>query len=130
GREVIFTHTWNFLPSVKSTFDLSAGTHEYPFERVLPGNIIESLEGNPRIGVSYNLKAVITRPAFYSDVCVNKPLRVVRTLLPSALELSQSMAIENIWPGKVEYLIETPRKAVAFGSYTPIEVYLSPLLKD
>jgi len=39
------------------------------------------------------------------------------------------MAIENIWPGKVEYLIETPRKAVAFGSYTPIEVYLSPLLK-
>lgn len=117
------------MPTGKGTFDLSAGSHEYAFERVLPGDLTESLEGNARVGVYYNLRATLMRPTFFSDIVVTKPIRVVRTLLPSALELSQTMAIENIWPQKVEYLIETPRKAVAFGSYTPIEVFLSPLLK-
>ncbi|KAF3909566.1 hypothetical protein AA313_de0205345 [Arthrobotrys entomopaga] len=39
------------------------------------------------------------------------------------------MAVENIWPNKVEYTVSTPSKAVVFGSFIPIEVRLTPLLK-
>jgi hypothetical protein len=56
-------------------------------------------------------------------------VRVVRTLNAGALELSQTMSVENLWPNKVEYSISIPNKAVVFGSSIPVDIVLIPLLK-
>ncbi len=53
----------------------------------------------------------------------------MRTLDSSALEFLHAMSVENIWPNKVEYSLVIPRKAIAFGTFIPLEVRLTPLLK-
>ncbi|EPS41456.1 hypothetical protein H072_4613 [Dactylellina haptotyla CBS 200.50] len=108
---------------------IPAGNHEYPFQWVLDGNAPESVEGFGEAGILWDLQAHLERSVYLSDVHASKHFRVIRTLPHTALEFSQTMAVENVWPNKVEYTVSTPSKAVVFGSYIPIEVRLTPLLK-
>ena len=58
-----------------------------------------------------------------------KRLRIIRTLTSDAVELSETIAVDNTWPNKVEYSLSCPTKAIAIGSSTPITMTLVPLLK-
>src|SRR5436190_6983453 len=80
---------------------------------------------------------------------MRKPLRIIRTLDPSALELTHAMvsqsfyrivihrptcsqcaqSVQNVWPNKIEYSITTPTKAVIFGTTLRVDFRLLPLLK-
>ncbi|KAG0639464.1 hypothetical protein HOY80DRAFT_86908 [Tuber brumale] len=130
NESVVFVKKWEFLEfSHRNPVTLRPNNYEYSFETVLPGDLPESIEGLEHAQIFYRLKAVIERPRFAQNIIAKKHLRVVRTLGPSALELSQAMSVENIWPNKVEYSISIPSKAVAFGSSIPIDIILVPLLK-
>jgi hypothetical protein len=50
----------------------------------------ESVEGLPETWVMYRFKAEIGRK-YAKDIIARKPLRIIRTLDPSALELSHAM---------------------------------------
>lgn len=139
-ERVLYEHEWsnleagnrtnnNTTPSTAQSHTLAPGNHELPFELVLPGSLEESVEGLEGGQVVYKLVATIERGRFANNIVAKKHLRVVRTLGPDALELSQTMSMENIWPEKVEYSISIPAKAVAIGSFTPIHMHLTPLLK-
>jgi hypothetical protein len=139
-ERILYEHEWsnleagnrtnnNTTPSTAQSHTLAPGNHELPFELVLPGSLEESVEGLEGGQVVYKLVATIERGRFANNIVAKKHLRVVRTLGPDALELSQTMSMENIWPGKVEYSISVPAKAVAVGSFTPIHMHLIPLLK-
>lgn len=104
------------------------GNYEFPFNVVLPGTITESVEGLPNASVIYKLEAVLER-SNTSDYIRHKPLRIVRTLRHDAVELSETVAVNNSWPNKVEYSISVPAKAIAVGSAMPIYVMIVPLLK-
>ncbi|KAK6526994.1 hypothetical protein TWF281_010190 [Arthrobotrys megalospora] len=108
---------------------IPAGNHEYPFQWLLFGNAPESVEGFSEASILWDLQAHLERSVYLSDVYASKHFRVVRTLPHTALEFSQTMAVENVWPNKIEYTVNTPCKAVVFGSYIPIEIKLTPLLK-
>ncbi|QLQ78430.1 hypothetical protein HG537_0A06770 [Torulaspora globosa] len=108
---------------------LVKGNYEFPFSAILPGSIPESVEGLPNASVVYKLEATIERNKFHTDLICRKHLRVVRTLAPDALELSETVAVDNTWPNKVEYSISIPEKAIAIGSSTPIHILIIPLLK-
>ncbi|KAK6538843.1 hypothetical protein TWF694_010407 [Orbilia ellipsospora] len=126
---------------------IPAGNHEYPFEWILNGSKYrriqqaehvltlhcidapESVEGFKEAGILWDIHAHLERSVLVSDAHASKHFRVIRTLPHTALEFSQSMSVENIWPNKVEYTVSTPSKAVVFGSFIPIEVRLTPLLK-
>lgn len=95
---------------------------------MLDGTLPESVEGLKDYYVVYRFKAEICRKRA-KDIVVRKPLRIVRTLAPSALELSHAMSVENIWPNKIEYSISTPSKAIVFGSFLQVDFKLIPLLK-
>lgn len=95
---------------------------------MLDGTLPESVEGLKDAYIVYRFKAEIGRKRA-KDIVVRKPLRIVRTLASSALELSHAMSVENIWPNKVEYSISTPSKAVIFGSFLQVDFKLVPLLK-
>lgn len=107
---------------------LAQGNYEFPFSTVLPGSLTESVEGLPNATVIYKLEAIIERPSG-SDLICQKPLRVVRTLSPDAVELSETVAAENSWPNKVDYTLSCPAKSIAIGSATPIYIVIVPLLK-
>lgn len=104
------------------------GNYEFPFNIVLPGTITESVEGLPNASVIYKLEAVLER-SNTSDYIRQKPLRIVRTLRHDAVELSETVAVDNRWPKKVEYSISVPAKAIAVGSAMPIYIMIVPLLK-
>ncbi|KAK9468916.1 hypothetical protein V1512DRAFT_258203 [Lipomyces arxii] len=132
-EKVVFEHTWNFLDWEKgkpvTSHTIGQGNYEYPFEVVLPGAINESVEGLDGGSVIYKMKAIVERGRFANNLIKKKHIRVVRTLGPEALELFQTMSIENVWPSKIDYSISIPSKAVPIGSATPIHLLLQPLLK-
>ncbi|CCK71951.1 arrestin family protein KNAG_0I01660 [Huiozyma naganishii CBS 8797] len=114
--------------SGSNSHTLVKGNYEFPFSAILPGSITESVEGLPHASVTYQLEATIERPRMGDLIC-RKPLRIVRTLSPDVVELSETVSVENTWPKKVDYSISIPAKAVAVGSATPIYIMLVPLLK-
>lgn len=108
---------------------LLQGNYEFPFSAILPGSLVESVEGLPNASITYKLEANIERNKFFSDLICRKHIRVVRTLQTDAVELSETMAVDNTWPNKVDYSISVPAKAIAIGSLTPIHIEVVPLMK-
>ncbi|OJJ05504.1 hypothetical protein ASPVEDRAFT_137895 [Aspergillus versicolor CBS 583.65] len=128
-ERVFYEKTWRFRDAGKSKTEiLPAGNYEYPFEIILEGSMPESVEGLSDTYVTYRFKAEIGRK-YAKDIIVRRPLRIIRTLESSALELSHAMSVENIWPNKIEYSISTPTKAVIFGTSIRVDFKLIPLLK-
>lgn len=115
--------------SSSKSITLAAANYEWPFEIVIPGSTPESVEGLDEVHVIYKLKATIARGRLSSDLHTYKPVRIVRTLDPAALELAHAMTIENVWPNKVEYSLQIPQKAVIFGTSIQIDMTFTPLLK-
>lgn len=115
-----FQHNSNILPE---------GNYEFPFSTILPGSVFESVEGLPGASVVYKLQATIDRGKFSNDLHTKKHLRIIRTLTPDAVELAETMAVDNTWPKKVEYSISIPSRAIAIGSSTPVNMLLVPLAK-
>lgn len=108
---------------------LVQGNYEFPFSAILPGDMPESVEGLPGASVVYKLESTIDRGKFHHPMVTKKHVRVVRTLTTDSVELSETVAVDNTWPKKVEYSLNVPSKAIAVGSGTPISLMLVPLLK-
>lgn len=108
---------------------LDKGNYEFPFSAILPGSLPESVESLPNCFVTYSMESVIERSKSYSDLICRKNIRVLRTISPAAVELSETVCVDNSWPNKVDYSISVPNKAVAIGSATPINISIVPLSK-
>lgn len=108
---------------------LIRGNYEFPFSVILPGTLSESVEGLNNASVTYSITANIERGRGNPDLICKKKFRVVRTMAPDSIELSETLCVENSWPEKVEYAISIPAKAVAIGSSTPISIKLIPIMK-
>lgn len=121
------THSSTNLAEKHHTLVL--GNYEIPFSAVLPGSMPESVEGLPGGLVIYMLEASIDRGKFHNSLLAKRHVRVIRTLTTDAVELSETVAVDNTWPKKVEYSLNVPSKAIAIGSGTPISFMLVPLLK-
>lgn len=108
---------------------LPAGNYEWPFEFIFSGSTAESVEGMTETYLTYKLKATVARGRLAYDLHTYKPVRVIRTLDPSALELAHAMTVENVWPNKIEYSIVIPQKAIIFGSAIDVKMRFTSLLK-
>ncbi|KAI8958731.1 hypothetical protein F5Y11DRAFT_359762 [Daldinia sp. FL1419] len=126
----ILRHTWPpFVGQTTHHNTLAPGNYEWPFEYLLPGDTAESVEGLYQTGITYVLKATISRGKLAKNIHAFKRFRIIRTLEPAALEFNHAMSVENIWPNKIEYSVVIPQKAVVFGSNIPLEMRFTPLLK-
>lgn len=131
----IFSHRWppfvgHSGPGSSSRgLTLPAGNYDWPFELVIPGTMAESVEGLHDTHIVYKLKATVARGKLAYDLHAWKPVRIVRTLDPSALELAHAMTVENIWPNKIEYQLIIPQKAIMFGTAINIQMRFTSLLK-
>lgn len=115
--------------SAKNNHVLVQGNYEFPFSAILPGDMPESVEGLPGASVVYKLESILERGKFHNPMVTKKHVRVVRTMTTDSVELSETVAVDNTWPQKVEYSLSVPSKAIAVGSGTPISLMLVPLLK-
>ncbi|KZV11624.1 ROG3 [Saccharomyces cerevisiae] len=115
--------------SSPSSCTLDKGNYDFPFSAILPGSLPESVESLPNCFVTYSMESVIERSKNYSDLICRKNIRVLRTISPAAVELSETVCVDNSWPDKVDYSISVPNKAVAIGSATPINISIVPLSK-
>ena len=79
---------------------LKADNYEFPFDVVLEGSLPESVEGLGETFVIYRFRAEIGRK-YSKDIVARKPLRIIRTLDPSNLELSHAMVCLNPEPRKL-----------------------------
>jgi arrestin-related trafficking adapter 4/5/7 len=126
----IFNHRWDpFVGGKGQSVTLGPANHEWPFELVIPGSTAESVEGISEASVVYNLKATVARSRLAYDLHAYKPVRIIRTLDPTALEFAHAMTIENIWPNKIEYSLVIPQKAIVLGTVINIEMKFTSLLK-
>ena len=93
GDKTFLRHVWDLE---NRTRVLAADNHEWLFELVLPGDTSESIEGIPNCWIIYRLKATIDRGFMQQNVLARKHVRIIRTLGPSDLELSQGMVILSL----------------------------------
>ncbi|WWC66430.1 uncharacterized protein I206_100332 [Kwoniella pini CBS 10737] len=128
---VITTHDWSFLQGGKGhAHTLKAGHHTFPFSFMLNGNLPSSLRtysGDAMI--VYKLRATGVRTGFASNISTQKEFTLGRMYTSDALEFTQTLEIENTWPGKVMYSLTLPYKAYAAGDDIPVNVKFMPLAK-
>lgn len=119
------------LSSVKNDHViLQPGNYEFPFQTVIDGSIPESVEGLPGCSLVYRLFSSIEKSGrFSTDIISRKRVHVVRTLAADAGDLTESIAVDNTWPKKVDYSISVPTKSIAIGSLCSIEITMVPLAK-
>lgn len=108
---------------------LPPGNYEFPFQLVLDGSLPESIIGHPCISLIYRLQCTIERGRFTNPITTRKLLHVIRTLSADNAELSETIAVDNTWPNKIDYTISVPAKAVPIGSKFQIALNFQPLCK-
>jgi hypothetical protein len=134
----LFFHDFSFLPRFSDnharTHTLNAGQHTFPFSLNLPSELPATIRTYSGSGqVSYQLKAIVTRPGFVvSNWVLKKPVPVHRGLLPDSEEYTATLEIgrffsssfacllarnsltisfpDNTWPGKIAYAFTVPYK--------------------
>ncbi|WWC58551.1 uncharacterized protein I303_101094 [Kwoniella dejecticola CBS 10117] len=128
---VITTHDWSFLQGGKGhAHTLKAGHHTFPFSFMLNGNLPSSLRTYSGDAVIvYKLRATGVRTGFASNISTQKEFTLARMYTSDALEFTQTLEIENTWPGKVMYSLTLPYKAYAAGDEIPVNVKFMPLAK-
>lgn len=90
-ERVFYDKSWTFRDAGKNkTETLAAGNYEFPFDVILEGSLPESVEGLADTWITYRFKAEIGRK-YAKDIVVRKPLRIIRTLDSSNLELAHLM---------------------------------------
>lgn len=81
---------------------------------------------NGASAIIYTLKATVTRQAgfgvFGGKWSAKRSINIIRGLLPEAAEYTQTLEIENTWPGKIMYNITLPHKAYCAGELVPVSV--------
>ncbi|TIB10662.1 hypothetical protein E3P89_02753 [Wallemia ichthyophaga] len=129
---VLIDHKHSVLTkSGKHHQTLAAGRHTFSFQLDLPSELPASLQLiNGSAEIKYKLKAHAYRPhTFQKDLHSSQPINIIHGLPSEALEFSQTLDIENIWPQKILYAITLPHKAFAAGDSIPISIKLTPILK-
>ncbi|AGO12648.1 AaceriADR172Cp [[Ashbya] aceris (nom. inval.)] len=129
GKLMASRSLMNIHSTSRSTHVLAEGNYEFPFSAVLPPTLTESVEGVSAASITYKLIATLERGKLNNDYICRKHIRVVRTMTPISVELSETVAVANTWPGKIDYSLSIPSRAVAIGTNIPLEMVLVPYVK-
>ncbi|KAF8320866.1 hypothetical protein DL93DRAFT_2052560, partial [Clavulina sp. PMI_390] len=134
----IFSHHWSFLPDAGHKHTIKEGRHVFPFQLDVSASLPASMMLHPPSTVSaavhpeiyYKLRATAVRSsAFASNWHTSKPVFVIKAFSWESLEYTQSLEVENTWPGKVMYSIMIPHKAYAAGDTIPALMRFTPTAK-
>lgn len=122
-------HTWTFLGQSHKQHSMTAGTHTWPFELPMPGNLPESLHIGTTYFVHYKLKAFAERPGIlFSQLVARAPVYVNRYIASSVVDdFLDPIQISSEWTDKVRYDIAVASKICHIGGVVPVILRLIPL---
>ncbi|KAK9765889.1 hypothetical protein K7432_005414 [Basidiobolus ranarum] len=112
----------------ETSITLPAGTHTFPFEITVCGDMAESVETR-LLAVKYSLTSVLKKPGFglHTKIRSHKKIIVNRYHVSNEVDLFDSIMMSNSWPEHLEYQMTIDRKVVTLGQKLPIEFNLWPL---
>ncbi|PYI02693.1 arrestin domain-containing protein [Aspergillus sclerotiicarbonarius CBS 121057] len=126
-EHISMRQTWNFLRFSTSTSDtLPPGNHEFPFHFCLSNKAPDSIQGLADCYIKYHLKAQIRTPRGCS-FDFTKQIRVCR--MYRSLVIPEPSVLQNIWPDKIIYRVQSPSNTFTFDSAVPISFHFVPLRK-
>ncbi|CUM63069.1 uncharacterized protein PRCAT00000634001 [Priceomyces carsonii] len=108
---------------------LPKGNYNLPFKIYLPANIPETVEGLKCSQLLYKVTCTIERGRFEKAIQKSKHIRIVRTLHPRNLNLTDSIDVNNSWAGKLQYNVSIPKKGLPIGATVPINILIVPIAK-
>lgn len=111
------------------SFLLPKGNYSMPFHIHLPADISESVEGLARAKLRYKFECTIERSRLEKDFTTARHIRVVRTLHPQNMNLTNLIEFSNTWAGKLEFSLTLPHKALPLGTKMPLTLIVVPLVK-
>src|SRR5581483_6619921 len=118
--------TTSTFSTFSSSTKLPSGTHTYPFELYLPGNLPETT--NTELGtVQYFLKAKAYRSRLSPKIRLSQQVEILRTL-PEHIN-SQGIGFSREFNDLLSYEINIPKKAYPLGQQIPIDMKISPYIK-
>ncbi|CAO3692273.1 unnamed protein product [Umbelopsis ramanniana] len=128
-ERTVIEHTWSFLAPGHKQHSITAGTHTWPFELPLAGNLPESLHIGTTYYVHYKLKAIAERPGIlFSQIAARAPVYVSRYIASSIVDdFLEPIQISSEWTDKVRYDIAVASKICHIGGVVPVILRLIPL---
>ncbi|PKK59989.1 hypothetical protein RhiirC2_819600 [Rhizophagus irregularis] len=129
-EKIIFQHCWTFLPAGKQCHVLNPNNYHWDFELILPGTLPETIEGCPHGSLNYSLKAVAERNTFALNLRAKRNVTIMRSILPSSMEFTQSVTMANTWSDKIEYEFSAGAKIFSLGEKIPLTINLRSLDND
>lgn len=90
-RREWFGEEWELWSSVGGLGqNLGPENYQWPFQRVLPGSLPESVIGIDRSWLRYQFMVILERGPLAKDWCEKKEVRVIRTPDPTSPELTKN----------------------------------------
>ncbi|RKP37839.1 hypothetical protein BJ085DRAFT_12147, partial [Dimargaris cristalligena] len=89
---------------------LPAGHHQYDFELVLPGAMIESVHTH-HLSVVYKLKAVARRPGFRPNLLATEYVAIKRQPAAWSWNHLNCLSINNTWNSQLHYEVFLPLRS-------------------
>lgn len=128
-ERIVIEHTWTFLAPSHKQHSMTAGTHTWPFEFPLPGNLPESLHIGTTYFVHYKMKALAERSGIlFSQIVARAPIYVNRYIASSIVDdFLEPIQISSEWTDKVRYDIAVASKICHIGGVVPVILRLIPL---
>ncbi|CAG8710242.1 1606_t:CDS:2, partial [Acaulospora morrowiae] len=111
--------------SATNTF--SAGSHVYPFEIFIPGDLPETVKAEHG-SVKYKLIAEVSRSMLRSKLVKKCDIKVIR--ISPDYEVSEGIALSKDYDSTFNYEVSIPQSAYPLGQTIPIEVKIIPLVKN
>lgn len=111
-------------------FTLPRGNYSLPFKAALPGSIPETVEGLRCGVILYRLASKMNgAKSFKKDPQTWKYLRIFRKPLQTEVSMCEDCSVESTWPGKIQYEVRLPRKALPLGGKAKMHILIVPLMK-
>lgn len=118
-----------YKTSSNNDYLLPQGNYRLPFKCYLPANTPETIEGLKCCSLLYKLECVIERGRFEKSIHTAKHVRVLRTLHPDSMNLTDTIDIDNNWPNKAQYSVGLNRRGIAIGSTITVKLMVIPIAK-
>ncbi|KAJ5110685.1 hypothetical protein N7532_001220 [Penicillium argentinense] len=115
---------------MRSSFELPAGTYDFPFELPLERKMMDTLMGPGHEYHSYQVHAALHR-RFAADVRLSQPIIIYRSPLHQIdIEEPFLMSEEGQIDEKLNYRVTIPSQNIPFGSSFPVDLHFAPFRKD
>lgn len=124
--QTIYSYDWPRFP-IPTSNNIACGNYEWPFKLFIPGTLAETARGCSLCNVKYCLEAFAVRCDHGNSPRNFVPIRIIRTLPPSAFGFMDPLTVEGTWADKIHYTISINYQAIALGTSIPVDVNLKVL---